>query len=379
VRLWLGVLVLNVALALLIAVVAPRDIGTTADREGYEYVEAHPLAPDCPHSIFCYRVLVPAVLSNVQAPDVVRWRAFSIVGNALTGTLLAGLAVAATRQRPAMTAVVASILYQASFGATFAVFDPFTPDAAVYLLAALLALLWWWDRPWLAMGVAVVGVFAKETIALVISAAALAAFFQPTERRRRSWLIAALVSWLAILVFHGVMDASAGWSERGSASANVFGGSWLGLWLSDSTLTWSARLLYLFIPFGFAWLYAVLGFGGAPRRLRSLALGSLLTIPVLVYVQTPERALATASFVVIPLAAIYLSGSSPLLGLAAAISNGLLTARVGLTTAWLPPLPYLLILAGTVAAVTIVSGALRSRALSTSTVLLASSRITSPR
>jgi hypothetical protein len=247
----------------------------------------------------------------------------------------------------------------------------------VYCVAALLALLWWFDRPWLAMGVAVVGVFAKETIALVISAAALAACVQPRERRRRAWLTAALISWLAILGFHAVMDASAGWSERGSGSADLLGGAWLGRWIADTTLTWPARLLYLFIPFGFAWLYAALGSRDAPRRLQSLAFGSLLTIPLLVYVQTPERALATASFVIVPLAATYLSGVAPMLALSAAITNGLLTTRVGLTTAWLPPLPYLFILAGSVAAVAIVMGALRSR--DSSTVLLASSRITSPR
>ena len=372
---WLGVCVLNLALACLAGALAPQEIGTTADRAGYEYVQAHPLAADCPHSIFCYRVVVPAVLAHVPAPDVVRWRAFAIAANALTGILLAGLAVAAARVRPWLTALVASILYQTSFGPTFAVFDPFTPDAAVYLLAACLAVLWWLDRPWLAMLVAIVGVFVKETVALVMTAAALAACIQ-SRSRRRPWLTGALAAWLVVLGFHVFMDTFAGWTEQGSGSADLLGGAWLARWLADTTLTTSSRLLYLFIPFGFAWLYAVLGTPGAPRRLGSLAIGALLTIPALVYVQTPERALATASFIVIPLAALFLSRTPAFLALAAAVTNGLLTARVGLSTAWLLPIPYLLILAGSVAALTMVSVALRSRGSSTT---LASLRITSSR
>ncbi len=378
---WLSVCVVNLALACAVGVLAPREIGTTADRTGYEFVEAHPLAANCPHSIFCYRVLVPGALEHIPSPDVVRWRAFAIGANTLTGVLLAGLAAAAAVRsvaftRPWLAAIVASILYQASFGATFAVFDPFTPDAAVYLLAACLAVLWWLDRPWLAMLLAVAGVFAKETVALVMTAVALAACVQP-RARRRPWLIGALAAWVVVIGFHVFMDAFAGWTEQGSGSVDLLGGAWLARWLADSTLTTSSRLLYLFIPFGFAWLYAALGAGRAPRRLQSLALGALLTVPALVYVQTPERALATASFIVIPLAALYLGRASAALALAAAATNALLTARVGLSTAWLPPIPYLLVLAGSVAALTIVSDVLRSRG--SSSTMLASLRITSSR
>jgi len=373
---WVAIGVVNLALACGVAGLAPQDVGVTADRAGYEYVEQHALAPSCPHSIFCYRVLVPTVLGQVSAPEVVRWRAFAVGANVVAGVLLAGLSVAAARARPWVTGLVACVAYQMSFGAAFAVFDPFTPDAAVYAVAALFALLWWFDRPWLAMSVSLVGIFAKETVALVISAAALAACLLP-RARRQPWLLAALVTWMVLGAFHGVMDARFGWSEQGSASADLLGGAWLGRWLADPTLTASSRLLYLFIPFGFAWLYAALGLASAPPRLRSLALASIPFTVALVYVQTPERALATASYVVIPLTALYLGRMPWLLALAAALSNGLLTLRVALSTTWLPPIPYLLILAGSVAAVTIVSGAVRSRG--SSSVLLASARITSTR
>src|SRR5579871_4939273 len=114
---WLSVCVLNLALACVAGLLAPQQIGTTADRTGYEYVETHPFAAECPYSIFCYRVLVPSVIEHVPASDVVRWRGFAIAANTLTGVLLAGLAAAAaTRTRPWLTATLASILYQTSFG-----------------------------------------------------------------------------------------------------------------------------------------------------------------------------------------------------------------------------------------------------------------------
>src|SRR5439155_2476310 len=152
--------------------------------------------------------------------------------------------------------------------------------------------------------------------------------------------------------FHLLMDRLLGWSEAGSGSADLLGGSWLGRWLTDPTLTVPAHLFYAFIPFGFAWLFAVLGLRRAPERLRGLALGYLIVLPGLVYVQTVERALATAAFVVVPLAALFLADVPAPLGVAAAIANGLLTVRVGLSTGWLPSVPLLFALAAVAAAAT---------------------------
>jgi len=351
VSLGLKLLLANAVLAGAIVVLAPREIGSTADRVGYEYVAQHPLEPDCPHSIFCYRVLVPTLLENVPVSSVVSWRALAFGTNVLTGLVLARIAMLCGAEAGGV--LIVSILFQTSFGATFAVFDPFTPDAVVYLVASLVALCWVRGWPVRALLIGLVGVFAKETVALVMSVPALAVCLSGRPRRRYAWISAAVATWLGLLGFHAVMDLFEGWSERGSASADLLGGAFLARWLSDATLNSSARLLYIFIPFGFAWLYAALGLRHAPERLRVLAFAAVVLLPGLVYVQTVERALATASFVVVPLAALFLARSPILLGLAAALTNGLLTARVGLSTAWLPPVPYLLILAGTLAAVTI--------------------------
>jgi hypothetical protein len=365
----------NAVLAVVAAFAAPTEIGTTADRIGYEYVGAHSLEPNCPHNIFCYRLLVPVALEQVALPPAVRWRAFAVAVNAATGVLVA--AAATSVAAGGVGALIASILFQTSFGATFSIFDPFTPDPAVFLAAGLIALAWLRNWPVFATLVGVVGVFAKETVALVLTAAAIAAWFGRRHARTSSWVVGAGVSWLLVLGFHFAMDRLAGWSEAGSGSVDLAGGGWLGRWLADSTQTASTRLLYVFIPFGFGWLFALLGIPNAPPRMRYLALGALIVLPWLVSVQTAERALATAFFVVIPLAAIFLSRIPPALGIMAALTNGLLTARVGLSTAWLPTVPYLLALAAIVGAAAVVYAVTVARSVSSGT--LSSSRVASTR
>ncbi|HLZ30402.1 MAG TPA: hypothetical protein VKV73_24035 [Chloroflexota bacterium] len=362
---WASVVAVNLILAAAGAFAAPAKVGTTADRLGYEYVGAHPLAPNCPHTIFCYRVLVPVALERVALPAPLRWRVFAAAANATTGVLLA--AVAVTAGAGGVGALIASVLFQTSFGATFALFDPFTPDPAVFLAAALIALAWLRSWPLMALVVGLVGVFAKETVAVVLTAAALAAWFHRRHASPVEWFVAAGLTWLVVLGWHLGLDRLAGDSAAGSGSADLAGGAWLGRWLADTTLTPSTRLLYVFIPFAFAWLYAPLAIPHAPMRLRYLALGALIALPGLIYVQTMERALSTAAFVVVPLAAIFLGRLPPALGIAAAVTNGLLTARVGLSTAWLPPVPYLLALAAIVAVVAIARGLAGARLASTAT------------
>jgi hypothetical protein len=84
--------------------------------------------------------------------------------------------------------------------------------------------------------------------------------------------------------------------------------------------------------------------------MRQLALGTILPIAALIYVQTPERALANAFYVIVPLATIFLAGVSPAAAWSAAVTNALVTARIGLSTDWLPPTPILLVPAALCAA-----------------------------
>ncbi len=340
-RYWLALLGLNVALAAIAAALAPSAVGVTADRLGYEYVAQHGLQPDCPHSIYCYRVLVPALVGWIPLPAVLTWRVFAVLANGLTGLVLGRITSLLVTSD--LAPLLAAVLFQTSFGATFALFDPFTPDAAAFLASSLVAWAWLRQRPWVALVVGLVGVFAKESVLLPLGAAALAALLPTRVPAWRNWLMSAALPAAVLLTFHATMDLFARWSEAGNASADLLHGAFIARWLADPTLTTTARVFYVFIPFAFAWLFAVLGAANvSSSQARRLALTTLVLLPLLVYVQTVERALAMAFYVVIPLAAAWLSTRPAPLAVLVAALNGLLTARTGLSPSVLPPVPLLL-------------------------------------
>jgi MFS family permease len=354
VKLWVGVGLLNLVLALAAYMLVPEHSVATTDRAGYEWIAQHGLAPGCPHADFCYRVLVPSLVGHVPLPAGVAWGLSAVVFNAAAGLVL-GLACA--RLGGTRAALLSTLMAQTSFGFTFAVFDPYTPDPAVFLAGALLVWAWLTDRPLLALGVAVVGVFAKETVALLSAGLAIASLAPPRLPDWRRWVGQAVVAGVVLAGFHLAMDVLAGWSIAASPAADLAGGSWLGLWLRSQQP--GQAVFLVFIPFGFGLLFAALGLRSAPDILRRLALGLVGPLLILVYVQNVERALGNAFLVVIPASVVFLTSLPFGLALLAVITNGLLTARVGLSTAWLPTTPVLLVVAGAAAAWSV----LRARAL----------------
>jgi hypothetical protein len=338
-RHWLALLLANLALAGALRLAAPEQ-PALSDRVAYEYTGRHGLDRDCPFSVYCYRLLVPVVLEQLPWNPETRWRTYEFASTSLAGfvTALATAQVTAAWQAP----LLATLVVQMSFGFTFTAYDPYSPDAMVFLVAALLVLAWISNRPWAALGLSAIGVFAKETVALVALSAGLAAVVRRPDARWRVWIVQTIAACALILGFHGIMDTYAGWGISKNVAAKFSEGSWLGVWLEN--MDGPGRIAFLlFTPFGFAWLYAILGFRVAPVRLRALALGALAPMLALNYVQNPERALANAFFVVVPLTAVFLSSVPPIAGFAAAVTNGLLTAKVGLSTTWLPSSRILLI------------------------------------
>ena len=91
----------------------------------------------------------------------------------------------------------------------------------------------------------------------------------------------------------------------------------------------------LFATFGFAWVFAALGWRMAPPRWRVLAPALVMPMLILIVIQTPDRAFGNVCFVVAPLAALYAS-RTPMLGSAAIALNALITAKAGTSSAWLP-------------------------------------------
>ena len=337
-RHWLVLLLANFALAGVLRFGVPEQ-PINSDLPAYNYVGQHGLEPHCPYSLYCHRVLVPVVLAQFPGDPETRWRTSELILISLAGfvTALATATLTSAWHAPLLATLVAHL----SFGFSFTGYDPYSPDPMVFLVAALLLLAWLREQPWAALGLSVIGVFGKETVALLAASTALAAIVD-RDARWRFWIVQAILAGAILLGFHWIMDTFAGWSISVNRASEFTKGSWLAIWLEN--MDGPARIAFLlFTVFGFAWLYTVLGFRTAPARMRSLALGALVPMLALNYVQNPERALANSFFVVVPLTALFLSRASVGAGFAAAITNGLLTAKVGLSTVWLPTTRILVI------------------------------------
>lgn len=327
-------LAFNAGLAVAIQTAAPPQPHLT-DRNDYDYNSTQPLTAYCPNTIYCYRILVPMVLNRIPADSETRWRTLQWVAHTATGALV-GSVVA-----PVASPFIASVLVQTSFGFAFTAYDPYTPDPVVFLVAALLLYCWTVDRVAAAALMVTVMILAKETVALLATVPAIAVMFASERTRRWRWLVPATLAWTALLSFHWYMDTYAGWGISQLSASDWTTGSWFGIWWRSNSLPYKA--LMVFSPFGFGWVFAVLGFRHAPPAIRHLALAAIAPIAVLAFVQTPERALSNAFFVVVPLAAIFLARVPARAAWAAAITNGLVTARLGLSSPVLPPASILLV------------------------------------
>jgi hypothetical protein len=343
----------NLALALLVQAAAPRS-PRHSDREAYEYVGRHGFAPTCGWSIYCYRVLVPLALARLPGDAESNWRGSEVLGTATAGVFVS---VAVFAFGGLTAAIIAAVLAQTSYGFAFTAYDPYTADPWVFAFAAAIAWCWFVDRPRIAWALGTVGVFAKETVALVTLACVIAAWTDD-RARRREWIVDGIAVTVTLAAFHLLADAWLGWTVRSSAAADLAHGSWLALWWRNNPFL-IRKLYLLFAPFGFGWLVAGVALPTAPDPLRRLAWGALLPFLALCYIQTPERALSNAFFVVVPLEALFLARAPLLLAAAAAAATGLVTLKVGSSTPWLPPSTYLLIPAAATAAAALGVVALR--------------------
>lgn len=334
---WLIVLVANALLSGAVQSLAPIQPGLS-DREEYEWVGRHPLEPGCPYSVYCYRILVPAVLEHIPIEPDARWRWFRWSATTAAGSIVALTAPIAPG---ASGAALATIVVQGSFGFTFTAYDPYSADPFVFVVLATIAWCWMTNRWVLALAFGSLGVLAKETVALINAAAALAALLARHRPGHRLWIAQGVVVAAGLFGFHWVTDTYLGWNMSTNVASRFEDGSWLRLWwVNNPGLL--RKLFFLFKTFGFAWLYAAIAFSTAPRELRQLAIGAFLPFLALNYVQNPERALATTFFVIVPLAVQTLGRVPMAIGLTAAISNSAFTTKVGTSSEWLPPSRYLL-------------------------------------
>ena len=343
---WIGAL--NLALAVTFFLLAPVE-PKLSDRDAYDYVGQAPFAPNCRFSIYCYRPLAPALVHNLPVDPDTGWRVYQVLSNAVAGSVIA--TVAATLSAAPVVPLLASVMAQTSYGFTFTAYDPYAADPLVFLIAALLTWCWVHDRLWPALALSAIGIFAKETVALIAIAIALGAMIAHRPGWRR-WLIPAAASAALLATFHVVSRVWLNWEIASNAAAQLEHGSWLGLWWRNNPFV-ERKFYMLFATFGFGWLFAVLGWRIAPPSWRALAIGTIPPMLLLLVAQTPERALGNAFYVVVPLAVLF-AARAPLLGSVAIGVNALVTAKAGSSSPWLPSARVTLILAAIAAVALIV-------------------------
>ncbi len=332
-------------MALALSALAPAQ-PALSDREAYEFVGKTPFATGCGWSIYCYRPVVPAIVVRLPFDLDTSWRIARVTFVAAAGTVLG---IAAASLSPTLTVpILAGVLAQTSYGFAFTAYDPYAADPLVFLIAA--ALLWCWihDRWRPALALAIAGVFVKETVTLIAGALAIAAVIERGPRWN-TWLRPAAASAITLALFHVITRLWLEWDISENPAAQWRHGFWLGLWWRTNPLL-ERKAYMLFATFGFAWIFAALGLRHAPPRWRVLAPAMVLPLLILVVIQTPERALGNACFVVAPLAALY-AAREPLIGSAAVALNGLITAKAGTSAAWLPSARWVLVPAAVAAGV----------------------------
>jgi hypothetical protein len=289
-------------------------------------------------------------------PDAA-WGAYQIISTAAAGTLIASLA--GSLAGAASAPFVASLVVQASYGFAFTAYDPYSAEPMVFVFAALLTWCWLTNRPWHAAALCAVGVFTKETVALLAGVLALAAVLDRSvfarsdspERDWRTWLVPVIVSGALLASFHIASRLWLNWQIESNPAAQMSHGSWLGLWWRNNPLI-ERKAYMVFATYGFAWIFALLGWHSAPRAWRALALATMPAMLFLLVIQTPERALGNAFFVVIPLALLFAS-RSPAPAAVALSLNALITAKAGSSSLWLPSARWTLIPAAIAAIVVI--------------------------
>jgi hypothetical protein len=342
--------VVNVVLALAMHVLAPAE-PLRSDRDAYDYVARAPFAPDCPFSIYCYRVVVPAIVSRLPFDADTSWRVYQIGANAAAGSIIA--TAAGSLSSAASLPVFAAIIAHTSYGFAFTAYDPYTADPMVFVIAALLTWCWIRDRLRPAILLGTSGIFAKETVALIAASIALAAYL---ERRPRwtAWLAPALGAAIALAAFHVISRLWLNWEIASNPAAQLAHGSWLGLWWRNNPFL-ERKVYMIFATFGFAWVLAAMAVRAAPLAWRTLAAGSVAPLLLLTIAQTPERAIGNAFHVVVPLAAWYAS-RAPVRGAIAIVLNALITAKAGSSSVWLPSATWILIPAAIATAALAASG-----------------------
>jgi hypothetical protein len=293
------------------------------------------LVPGCAE-IHCFRILIPWTIGALPGPALLKWKGYGVLCNAAAAIAVFDLCLVFGLSRRAST--IAAALTVFGFGSFYTLFEPYTSDPLMFWLTPVVMRLALEDRPARAGAIAAVGVFAKEFV--VVPMAIVAAFDAMHRRWARALRVAAAAAaaFAVWLTLHLVLRFQFGYTYGPNKSPNLFGGSYLAVWLHHMSPRGAASAM--FNEFGPAWLLIPAGWLSAPRKLRQLILAALPVACVFAYVQQPDRALWNFNFFTSPLAALVLEALPNPFVVAFLAVFAFANLKVGAQVSFIPPARY---------------------------------------
>lgn len=322
-----------------IAVLAPLPQFST-DRPVYERMADEWIIPNC-GDWHCFRISVPWTLGRLPGDGYVKWRAYAVMCQALAGLAMAHWAL--RLGLPARSAAPVVWLTALGSGAQYTVFDPFTSDPLMHMLAPmLLTLLWdgWIVRATL---LSMFGIFAKEFALVPLAVMAVVRTFRREWGKAHDTALGAATVLAVWVCWSVVARAAFGYSTGPTPSAGLLSGSFLFYWLAR--LTPSLIVVTVVAVFAGVWILWPYGLKLGSRSLRAVTGASVVPLAFFNYVQQPDRALWNFTYLAIPAAAFALDRVPPAWLRVFVVLHVLVALRVGAQLPYVPPARVSLVLA----------------------------------
>jgi hypothetical protein len=279
---------------------------------------------DC-HDIHCYRLLPAPLIEYLPGPSLVKWRAYAVLTNAAAAIALGRLCLVLGLSSRA--AGFATWIAGLGFGPMQSVFDPYTSDPVMYLLAPLMMADLMADRLGRPTLVGSLGVLSKEFAAAPLWIYALLSALRKQWDTASTAALGALTATLVWFALQTGLMTLYNYSYGNNPSVNLLTGAYFAVW--TDALGWPRAIASLFMAFGPLFVLLPFGFTRADRRLRLLAVASLPALAAFLYVQQPDRALWNFHFVVIPIAMLALDALPDTLIWPFVIAFGIANLRLG--------------------------------------------------
>lgn len=340
---WYTLLAVGAALAA-IAMASPLPRFWT-DKDVYVALSDRYVLPGC-DDFHCFRVLVPWVLSLVPgSTDYLTWRVYAVICQ----TLAAGAMYRWVRRCGAGPQAASQVMWLTALGSgsLYTLFDPFTSDPLMHLLAPVLMIMVAHGRAGSATTASAFGVFAKEFAAVPL------VIFAGWRALQRRWsealvLVVATAAVVAVwLAWQLTARSLWGYSTGPTRSADLLHGGFLLFWVQNI----GPQLVVVATAgaLGALWLLWPAGAWWAPPDVRRLTVAALPALLLWNYVQQPDRALWNFAFVIMPAVAVVLERVPAWAGWTLIGVQALVNLRIGAQLEWVPPvrvtLPLVMVMA----------------------------------